>query len=240
MHIMLILIYRKGNCQVFAYQSTKQTRANWTALIERANHLPKNKTTKTISIEWESFRLPFYLNPIDLFDNVLFMTMIRDPIERAWSDLNYNKTWHCNTTDLWNCAHFSSFWMNNFFVRMFSGLMPAGYREFRTTVGKEDRLKGETYHQTKRLDHIHLAISIAVLKQFDIVIVLEKWEEQSVQLKKYGMSKTTLSHKNSNAHGQMSQRMREYLIEQNQYDILFYEQAKAIADEKTRCALENT
>lgn len=51
--------------------------------------------SKAISIETQSFRTHEFLQHPLRFHKVLLMTVIRDPIERAWSDLNYPFTWKC-------------------------------------------------------------------------------------------------------------------------------------------------
>lgn len=210
----------RSNCQVFEYLDPRQLNASWNELKQRAD----SKSTKTVGIEWESFRLPFYLNHLSEFDDVLFLTVIRDPISRAWSDLNYNGTWHCNTGDLWECAHSDYFWFSDFCVRMFSGLMPNGYR-------------GENHFALKRVEGIHLEIALSVLRRFDVVIILKEWNQHRAQLERYGITNTRLTLKNENKHRELSDALRAFLTEINRFDLLFYEEAKLIARQKTLCAL---
>ena len=67
--------------------------------------------SKTITVEFQSFRIDDYMNYMEQFCNVLLVTVIRDPIGRAWSDLNYESQWYCGTGDLMKCAKNNVFWL---------------------------------------------------------------------------------------------------------------------------------
>ena len=69
--------------------------------------------TQTIAVEYGSFRVNEYLNYMNQFCNVLLFTVIRDPIGRAWSDLNYDGSWHCDTDDTLQCAQENLFWIRS-------------------------------------------------------------------------------------------------------------------------------
>ena len=67
--------------------------------------------TQTIAVEFGSFRVNEYINYLDQFCNVLLFTVIRDPIGRAWSDLNYERSWQCQIEDRMQCAQDNLFWI---------------------------------------------------------------------------------------------------------------------------------
>ena len=93
--------------------------------------------------------------------------------------------------------------------------------------------------QLKMVEKVHYDISVMILKQFNIIMILNEWEEQKVQLQYYGIEDTILPHENVNGQRtkkEISDEMREYLIGINEYDLMFYESAKEIANERTVCA----
>ena len=77
--------------------------------------------SRTIAVEFESFRINDYMNYMEQFCNVLLFTVIRDPIGRAWSDLNYGGQWSCEPQGSMQCAQDNQFYLSNFYVRMFGG-----------------------------------------------------------------------------------------------------------------------
>jgi len=204
--------------------------ANFEQLALKA--MADHRHSRTIGIEKESFRIDDYMNQHQQFDDVLLLTVIRDPIDRAWSDLNYNGTWWCskpmtdsnhsNLSDLMDCAKQNVFWLSNFYVRMFSGLLPNNY-----------------HSEWKRVAEVHLELSLLILRQFDVVIILKEWEAHSRQLRQHGIANTTLPHQNVNAKKSkevISDEMEQYLRSINRFDLRFFEAAQDIARAKTACS----
>ena len=124
---------------------------------------------------------------------------------------------------------------SDFYVRIFSGMIPRGYFGERIKPGDpEDRR-----HYDKKVSDIQLEMSLLILRQFDVVMILSEWEQQSVQLQRYGFHDVSLPKHNVNHQKpteSMGEEMKEYLERVNQYDLHFYGAAQEIAMEKTACA----
>ena len=91
----------------------------------------------------------------------------------------------------------------------------------------------------KTVTNVHLELSLLILRQFDVVIILSEWEQQRVQLERYGVGDTELPKRNVNHKkptDPMSAEMKQYLESVNTFDLRFYEAAKDIAAERTVCA----
>ena len=113
---------------------------------------------------------------------------------------------------------------------MFSGMIPGGYRN--------ERISANKYYE-KKVTNVQLELSLLILKHFDVVMILSEWDQQSVQLQRYGVRNISLPKRNENLKKPtepMSDEIKEYLESVNVFDLQFYKAVREIATEKTMCA----
>ena len=126
------------------------------------------------------------------------------------------------------CAQHRLFWISNFYVRIFAGMIPNGYHA-------EDQRSGKM----KLIGSPQYALAVMMLREFDVVIILSQWEEQKIQLLDHGISDTELPRANVNEYKSrepMTEEMREYLESINTFDLGFFDAANKIAQQRTVCA----
>ena len=204
--------------------------------------------------EWR----PFYL--IDFMEygpshwsDVLLVTMLRDPIERVYSDLLHDGAWSCggfkrlpNITNerkeeiMMNCTEqYQSKFTSNMYTKIFSGS--------RSTQIKAESLDwhGVPYNPNHTVNEMHLEVAKQVLQQFHVILILEMWEETKIQLQCQGINNTNLEHarkgttrdrwrRGSNVTVSDFEKLTEMVVELNQYDIRLFQFARGLADDRTR------
>ena len=114
-------------------------------------------------------------------------------------------------------------------------MIPRGYQGERISPGNPN----DRRHYAKKVSNVQLELSLRILKQFDVVIILSEWDQQSVQLQRYGVRNVSLPKHNVNHQKPtepMSEAMTQYLESVNVFDLQFYDAALEIAAEKTMCA----
>ena len=194
---------------------------------------------------------PFYLHSYLGFRNIhwndmLLITILRDPMQRIFSDLLYDGVWSCKGSDyafthdffLRRCAKdFEVKYTSNIYTKVFSGSW--GYSMPWYNLNKSN-IEYNIYHQ---VDHIHFNIAWTIIQQFHIIIILESYKDTYIQLKCYGIDNDIqhLRHKNlgnrkkkNNKTLQEFPHLYKWLISNNQYDMKLYELAKERALQKAR------
>ena len=204
---------------------------------------------KLIVNEWYPFYVNNYLiHKYDKWNDVLLTTILRDPIKRVYSDIATGATWHCggNITMeqfidklksgdeqfLIQCAIDHQYtYTSNLYIKVFSGSWKYAINFPEYHLKKHDI----DYNPNHTVDRMHLEIAKSIIKDFDVILILEQYDETSVQLKCNGINDTIW--KNDNM-GHYKHRLDEFpklkklLYELNQLDIEFYEFATKLALQK--------
>ena len=203
---------------------------------------------KLIVIEWYPFDASHYLlHKNDQWNDVLLVTILRDPIERVWSDIGSGATFHCGTNIsmeeykqrlndeafLIECAkEYQHAFTSNVYVKIFSGTWMYAIKD------REQNLKGKgiDYNPSLIVDRVHLEVAKSIIAEFDIILLLEMWQETSIQLLCNGIRETELDKFNRGwLKPQLSDfpKLKKLLYELNDFDIEFFEFAKELALQKT-------
>ena len=178
---------------------------------------------------------------------MLLITVLRDPLQRIYSDLAYDGTWSCkidgrkktledyrNESWLIECAEKNSEkYTSELYTKVFSGSL-----NYAIPATKKLNRKGIDYDLTHMVDDTVFQIAKLVIAQFDILIILEEWKTTSIQLNCYGMH-NNIEFKNVGRRKTKLPKLDHYkklkqrLIEMNKYDIILYDYGKALAMNKT-------
>ena len=199
---------------------------------------------------WPFYTMTYLKYKHEQFNDVLMITLLRDPIKRVFSDLLYQGTWKCSNinykrllsvteADLIQCVeHHHAKFTSNLYSKMFSGVWPYAM------MNKNLMKKNIDFNANMTMDDVQFGISKLIINEFDVILILEQWALTSVQLKCYGIKDTTLPHSNV---GKLKKRfdqfrlenfpaLKDKIIEYNAYDIAFYEFAKLLSiDRSTAC-----
>ena len=225
--------------------------------FERLRQRCINKRGTLFGVEYFPFYTASYLmqKPL-LWDDMLLVTLFRDPLQRIFSDLLYKGSWSCrnihysklnetSTEDLEAgliaCAKdpmLSAKYISNVYSKVFSGVWPYA------NPNKKLRENGVYFNPNMTIDRVHFEVAVSILKEFDVVLILEMFEETKLQLKCNGLLNDTLPHRNAGKHKQKSALklddfpvLKRELIAMNTYDIALYEFAKQIAlNNVAKCA----
>ena len=210
---------------------------------------------KLIVNEWYPFYTSHYLiHKDDKWNDVLLTTLLRDPIQRVWSDIKNGATFHCggnitmkefeeklnDESFLIECAkQFQYGYTSNLYVKVFSGSWKYAIND------PEYHLKKHNidYNPTHIVHKVHLDIAKSIIQEFDVILILELWEETSIMLKCNQIQNTKLEKLNIGGHSKHKldqfPNLNKVLHELNQYDIEFYEFAKKLAMQRIEGFNEN-
>lgn len=124
---------------------------------------------------------------------------------------------------------------SNVYTKVFSGVWP--YANHNNNLIRN----GVDFNANMTARDIHFQIARFILSEFDIVIILEMWNDTKVQLKCNGLFNDTLPHLNKGdfkkkvgLHLDDLPRLNAEMVALNQYDLKLYEFAKEIALEKAK------
>eukprot|EP01083_Nonionella_stella_P067211 177611_1 len=194
---------------------------------------------------------PFYLSSYlkyrkEDWNDVLLVTLLRDPLQRIFSDLMYDGTWSCKGKDLaykydrflTRCAKdFRVKHTSNVYCKVFSGSWSYAMPNYNLIK------RGVDFNPHHEIDHVQYEIAKTIIKQFDIILILELWQETHIQLKCAGIHQQiqTLHHKNvgkrkmkNNATLHDFPTLTQKLTDWNQYDLKLYDFARKRALYKAR------
>ena len=201
-----------------------------------------------VTVEYFPFYVSEYLkyhHKGELFGDVLLVTLLRDPLHRIFSDLLYQGSWKChnirysklrklarNSTTLeqqlvdcvrQNHAKYTA----NIYTKVFSGVWPYA------NPNRKLIEHGVDFNANMTVDDIHFELAKLILSEFDILIILEMWEQTKIQLKWNGLTNDTLPQLNTGVTKRdigltlaEFPRLKEELTRLNQYDLQLYDFAK--------------
>eukprot|EP01084_Bolivina_argentea_P104140 186503_1 len=212
-----------------------------------------------IGIEYFPFYTSSYLkHREELWNDVLLLTLLRNPLERVFSELLYHGHFKCpgigyiymeinkdkpieDTMESFEnklivCSkQYHARYTSNVYSKVYSGVWPYALPNL--------YLKGSNvdFNPNIKITNIQFELAKLILKEFDVILILEMWNETKLQLKCNGLYNDTLSHVNvgswKSSHNftlEMFPRLKQILIELNEYDIKLYEYAKLYAMRNVR------
>eukprot|EP01084_Bolivina_argentea_P310297 536914_1 len=214
-------IMRSWNCRVPGGElSGSRNFSLWKQLLHEMN---VNNTI--LALEYTAFPVQYYYQNIntDMFNNILFITILRSPIYRVFSDLLYRGSIKCHNksyeTSLIECAKSAFPYTENYYIKIFSGMFDNGDR----------RRKFQRVASNDTNSSYYLNIAKNILHKFDIIIILEQLVETLPQLRCYGIDNTQLQRVNSNKDInktkllQQYPKLKQFLIQTNLLDIELYQ-----------------
>ena len=215
--------------------------------------------SRVINREREPFPVSEYLSSNkSIFDDTLLLTIVRDPIQRIWSDLFWRMIWSypCsnlssftliqndhkqleNDTILLECINMKFMkwrYSSNVYTKVFS---ETGGYALVADAKIEHAHKGILeYFDNVRISEKHLNIAKNIINDFDVILILELWNQTRIQLKCAGFEKyEELPHENNkrfNIDINKHEMVKNELIKLNQYDIQFYQYCKQLALKKSQ------
>ena len=260
---MLDLFDRNGLCsplperdgkytKCFTWRMSKRRGKSFLELKERAEEVQ----LRLLHNEW----LPFYLMDFLQFGpmhwkDVLLVTMLRDPVDRVYSDLLHDGAWSCGTLKqrmnesnarkeqiLMDCAQqFRSKFTGNMYSKTFSG-------SWSSQINAETMAAWNMpFNPNHTVSALHLHIAKLVLQQFHVILILEMWDATSVQLKCHGIDDVDLRHEREGAtrkrwrdRGNVSvadfENLHKMVVDFNQFDIQLFQFAMDLAvDRSAQC-----
>eukprot|EP01084_Bolivina_argentea_P314420 544594_1 len=226
---------------------------------------------KLIHNEWMPFYLMDYLKFGDShWSDVLMTTLLRNPIDRVFSDLLHTGTWGCqskelndpylierflsdNRTDLLesfliDCVmKYQYKYTSNMFTKIFSGSWNSQISD------KALENWNIPFNANHTVNKLHFEFAKYILNEFDVILILELWNQTNIQLKCHKIYDISLKHQRVGKRRNFMRKSWHFEVDEleelhalilklNQYDLELYDFAKDLALEKTkRCKeyLEN-
>lgn len=119
---------------------------------------------------------------------------------------------------------------------IFSGVWPYA------NPNKRLKEKQIDFNANMTIDDTQFEVAKTIIKDFDVILILEEWDLTSAQLKCQGIYNTTLPHSNVGQAKSKHSRFKlenfpllhEELIKYNKYDIELYNFAKQLAIERAQ------
>ena len=199
---------------------------------------------------WPFYTHSYLMYQYEQWNDVLMLTLLRNPINRVFSDLLYQGTWKCQNikykrfrkeedleSKLIDCVHQNhAKFTSNIYTKTFSGIWPYA-NPTKNLIEKGVELNADIF-----VTDVHLQVAKAILADFDVILILEQWESTSVLMKCYGLYNTSLPHSNvgkikkANAEKVSLEKMPklyEEIVKYNTYDIELYQYAQILAEHKS-------
>ena len=176
--------------------------------------------------------MPYMKFKLEQWNDILLSALFMDPIQRVFLDLvspsssslqcsNINYESELVEDELIECARDNADrYTSNVYTKIFSGIWP--------------------YSDGQSIEGVHYEVAVSILKDFDIIIILEMLDETNVQWKcfrddtfeKYKISKSEIK---QNIGYKLTDfpRLKHELIALNKFDIDLYNMAMQIALKKS-------
>eukprot|EP01083_Nonionella_stella_P234259 824710_1 len=224
--------------------------------IDDHKHKCDQMGMKLIVNEWYPFYTSHYLiHKDDKWNDVLLTTILRDPIQRVWSDMSNAATFACggmnntigpewkqriqNESLLIECVEqYQYAYTSNVYVKIFSGSWKYAI------IDHEKHLPQHNidYNPLHMAHKVHLNVAKSIIMEFDVILLLDMWDETHIQLICNGIYDTTLKQYNMGHTKQQLDdfpKLKQLLYKLNQYDIEFFQFAKTLALEKSEKCREH-
>eukprot|EP01084_Bolivina_argentea_P254622 428093_1 len=209
-----------------------------------------------LPIEYIPFYTFSYLEyKYNLWNDILLITLIRNPLQRVFSDMIYQGQWKCNNIKyaklkremkdmkslerkFIECLYKKeNKFTSNIYIKIFSGVWSYGYPDKRLMEN------GIDFNKNIIIDNMHYELAKLILNEFDVILILEMFDETKLQLKCNGLYNDSLSIMNIgsvkhklNLNLDMFPKLKKEMIKLNGYDIKLYEWAKGKAlDNVSKC-----
>lgn len=232
-------------------------RSGWCDKVSIFKNISEHKkwnlenNAKLIVNEREPFHAQEYLRYWDTeyWNDILLVTMLRDPIKRVYSDILNPGTFNCadpykdmtldNITDnaLMECIEKKKYkFTSNYYTKVFSGAWNYALSDRNMVIAQRD-FNYIHVNAKQNVNEMHYKIAKSILEQFDILLILELWDKTHQQLLCYKLGDGILPHKNVNRQANITkvfhegkhQKVIDLITELNQYDIRLYEYISQLA-----------
>ena len=196
---------------------------------------------------WPFYTHSYLMYKHEQWSDVLMLTLLRNPINRVFSDLLYTGTWKCQNINyrhwifpesgLIDCVHQNhAKFTSNVYTKTFSGIWPYANPNHRLLE------KGVKLNPNISVTDVHLQVAKSIIAEFDVILILEQWESTSVLMKCHGLHNTSLPHANigkikkANAEKvslDTMPKLYEEIVKYNSYDMQLYQYAQLLAEQKS-------